>query len=356
MKPLKTKAETRPAEPEQESYPVCSKNQTGKTGWQALIAAFLDYQQGIGRAEDTLSHHRCSLKLWLRFLDERGIDDLAAVTPQVAAAYQTWLYQAKSRFKRPYTLQSQIGILNSLQVFFKFLLKTGRILSNPAETIQLPREPKKLPGTILSSQEMKRLLNQPDTATVLGFRDRAICEVLYSTGLRVSELTGMRVQDLDLSARTIFVPKSKHFNQRYVPLGDAACRYLAEYLERIRPLLLRNGQTDVIFLSRIGRPLHKTSVFNKLKVYGRRAGIKKRLTVHVFRHTLATEMLKRGADLRQIQELLGHRQLRTTQVYTHVVKGELKRIQAHCHPREQVDLPDNFVRYRGRKHLQEGDE
>ena len=351
----------------QERYPVCCIDRTGnqpeKTDWQALIERFIEYQQGINRTESTLKRHRTSLKHWTDYLNElkaentaTGGINLAAVTSQVAAGYPAWLYQAKSRYRRPFALKSQIIILNSVQVFFKYLLKTGQILSNPVEVIQLPREPKKLPGTILSSKEMKRLLAQPDTETVLGFRDRTIYEVLYSTGLRISELIGMRVQDLNLSEQTLFIPESKNFKDRYAPLGATACRYLAEYLDRVRPLLLRSSADsaplrEIVFLSRLGRSLHKTSVFKKLKIYGQRAAIEKNLTVHVFRHTLATDMLRRGADLRQIQELLGHRNLKTTQIYTHIVKGELKRMQAHCHPREQVDLPDGFTAYRGRDYL-----
>lgn len=328
----------------------------GQAGIQALIEAFISYQQGIGRTQSTLKRHRTSLKYFTDYLDQSGIAELAAVTPQTAAGYQAWIYGKKTRFKKPFALKSQIIVLNSVQVFFKYLLKTGHILINPAEVIQLPREPKKIPGTILSSKEMKRLLNQPDTGTVLGFRDRTMYEVLYSTGLRISELIGIRVQDLDLTNSSLFVSESKNFKQRYVPPGETACRYLQGYLQDIRPILLRDSETDALFLSRLSRSLHKTSVLKKLQIYGKRAGIKKHLTVHVFRHTLATDMLRRGADLRQIQELLGHRNLRTTQVYTHVFKGELKRIQSHCHPREQTDLPENFVKYRGRKYIKEDEQ
>lgn len=354
---LKTKAKVRPAEPEQGSYLVyCIESvpiERPKTDFTALIEAFISYQHGIGRTQSTLNRHRTSLKYFTDYLDERGIMKLSAVTPQVAAGYQAWLYGRITRFKKPFALKSQIIVLNSVQVFFKYLLKTGHILINPAEVIQLPREPKKIPGTILSSKEMKRLLNQPDTGTVLGFRDRTMYEVLYSAGLRISELIGIRVQDIDLSQAKLFVVESKNFKQRYVPLGETACGYLQEYLQDIRPLLLRDSVVETLFLSRLGRGLHKTSVFKKLQIYGKRAGIKKHLTVHVFRHTLATDMLRRGADLRQIQELLGHRNLRTTQIYTHVFKGELKRVQSHCHPREQTDLPENFVKYRGRKYIKD---
>ena len=348
MKALKTKAETRPAEPEQGSYGVCCI--------ESAFTGFIEACKGMGRSPQTQERHHTSFGLLRRYLDERGIDGLAAITPQVMAGFQSWLYQAKSRYKKPYSLKTQIITLNSVQVFFKHLHKTGVILSNPAEAIRLPKEPKRLPGTILNSREMKKLLRQPDTSTVLGFRDRTIYEVLYSTGLRVSEMIWLRVQDLVLSQSSIFIKETKHFRDRYVPFGETAGRYLAEYLDHVRPHLVRNPSGEIVFLSRCGQALDDGGVQQKLRIYAERARIKKHLTIHVFRHTVATEMLRRGADLRQIQELLGHRNLRTTQIYTHIVKGELKRVQAHCHPREQVDLPDGFVRYRGRDWTEKGEQ
>lgn len=317
----------------------------------AVIEAFFGYLRGIGRTACTLEHHRAALTLWRRFLAAQGVTELAAITPQTVADYQAWLYAARSRYGRPYGLQSQIGILNSLQVFCKFLVKTNRLLSDPAAALQLPKEPKRLPGKILSTADMKRLLAQPDTSTVLGFRDRTLYELLYATGLRVTEAIRLRVADVALDQASAFVAESKHFKDRYVPVGAAAGRFLAEYLRRVRPVLLRDSAVDVLFLSRLGRALDKSGVEAKLQLYAARAGIKKRVTVHTFRHTLATEMLRHGADLRQIQELLGHKNLRTTQLYTHIVKGELKRVQAKCHPREQTELPEGFVAYRGRDYL-----
>lgn len=348
MNTLEIKAETRPVEPEQESYPVCCI--------ESAFKAFIEHAKGLGRSWQTLERHQTSLNLLRRYLDERGVHDLAGLTPQVMAGFQAWLYQARSRYGKPYQLKSQIITLSSIQVFGHFLAASGRTLCDPGEAIQLPREPKRLPGTFLTTAEMKKLLRQPDTSTVLGFRDRTMYEVLYSTGLRVRELTGMRVQDLDLSHAAIFIPQSKHFKDRYVPLGETAGRYLAEYLGRVRPLLTRDDSGELAFLSRVGRRLDVGGVEQKLRLYAARARIKKHLTIHVFRHTLATEMLRHGADLRQIQEMLGHKTLKTTQIYTHIVKGELKRVQAHCHPREQNDLPDNFVRYRGRKWTQGGEQ
>jgi len=341
----------------QESYPVCCIDRSESPPSGALIGeafkAFIEYAQGLGRSWKTIEGYQASLGLFRRYLDERGAHNLAALTPQVMAGFQAWLYQARSRYRRPYTLESQINILNSVQVFGHFLAVTGRMLHDPAEAIQLPRRAKRLPGIFLSTVEMKKLLRQPDTGTVLGFRDRTMYEVLYATGLRVRELTGMRVQDLNLSQSAIFIQQSKHSKERYVPFGAAAGRYLAEYLDHVRSHMVRREGEELVFLGRCGDRLDVGGVEQKLRIYAGRAGIKKHLTIHVFRHTLATEMLRHGADLRQIQEMLGHKNLKTTQIYTHIVKGELKRVQAHCHPREQTDLPEGFVRYRGPDWTQE---
>jgi integrase/recombinase XerD len=325
---------------------------------QPHIEAFIEYAEGLGRSPQTLERHRTALGLFCRYLGESGVADaLAALTPQVMAGFQSWLYQARSRYGRPYQLKSQIITLNSIQVFGRFLAASGRLLQNPAEAIRLPREPKRLPGTILTPAEMKKLLAQPDTATVLGFRDRTFYEVLYSTGLRIMEAIRLRVPDVNFDQRTLFVHAGKGGKDRVAPLGATACRYLAEYLRRVRPVLLRGlaslreASSDTVFLDRLGHPFDKSGILKKLAIYATRAGIKKHITVHTFRHTLATEMLRHGADLRQIQELLGHANLRTTQIYTHIVKGELKRVQEQCHPREQTQLPEGFVRYRGRKFL-----
>ena len=330
---------------------------------ESAFSGFIEACKGMGRSPQTQERHHTAYGLLRRYLDECGIDGLAAITPQVMAGFQSWLYQVRSRYRKPYSLKTQIITLNSVQVFFKHLHKSGVMLTNPAESIRLPTAPRRLPGTILTAKEMKKLLHQPDISTVLGFRDRTIYEVLYSTGLRVSEMIWLRVQDLVFSQSAIFIKETKHFRDRYVPFGETAGRYLAEYLDHVRPVLsraegphlVRVPSNEVVFLSRLGRALDDGGVQQKLRIYAERAGIKKHLTIHVFRHTLATEMLRRGADLRQIQEMLGHRNLKTTQIYTHIVKGELKRVQAHCHPREQIDLPDKFVRYRGRDWTEEGE-
>ena len=328
--------------------PLAEKSQI-----ENLIEEFIRYQETIGRATSTVESNRVNLKYWQKYLAEQDITGLATVTPQIAAGYQAWVYNYQTRFEKPFTIASQIQVLNNLQVFYRYLVKTGQVLSNPAESIRLPKEPRKLPAVVLTPKEMKRLLAQPDILTVLGFRDRTMYEVLYSTGIRIGELIHLRVQDISFSDGMLFVQSGKGGKDRVVPLGKAACRFLVEYIKNIRPMFREASATDALFFNKQGRLHKKYGIWIKLRVYAMRAGIKKRITVHTFRHTLATEMLKHGADLRQIQELLGHTNLRTTQLYTQIVKGELKRVQEQCHPREKTELPENFVCYRGRKYLTE---
>ena len=322
------------------------------------IEAFAVYVESIGRSARTAEIYRQQLRYWQKYLAEKNVAGTAKggigleqITPQLVAGYQTWLYNYRTRFGKPFSLSSQRALLMTLRLFLRFLVKRRLLPSDPTAALQLPKEPQRLPGKPLTPREVKRLLEQPDTATILGFRDRTLLEVLYSTGLRMSELIRLRVNDLKLSEGLLTVRSGKGDKDRVVPLGQTACRYLAEYLKNVRPLLLCAPAVDVVFPDRYGHVLSPQGILKKLAIYAKRAGIKKRVIVHTFRHTLATEMLKAGADLRQIQEMLGHDKLTTTQIYTHVVKGELKRVQEQCHPREQTALPAGFVKYRGRAYL-----
>lgn len=316
-----------------------------------LIRAFQDYMAASGYSPRTLKHYRDILFYWRKYLDEKQIVAPDQVTPQLAADFQAWLYDYKSRFRRSLTLMTQIAVLSAVRMFYRFLVKTRRILSDPSAAIQLPKVPQRLPANILTPREAKRFLAQPDTATVIGFRDRTILELLYSTGLRLNELLTLNPEDIDLDQSAVHVRHGKGNKERLLPLGESAARYLGEYVRRVRPLLTHGRPDGRLFVNRLGDPLQKSGLCIKLHVYGERAKLKKRITVHTFRHTLATEMLKRGADLRHIQEMLGHESLTTTQRYTHLVKTELRRVQGKFHPREQSEMPEAIFRYRGTKEL-----
>lgn len=309
----------------------------------------------IGRFTEWLSVRRRSssdrdqygphLLYWIKFLEAEGIGFKEA-TPETFNRYQAWLLNYTSRFNRPLGINTQLNILSAVKVFYRFLHESGHLLHNPAANLRLPRERKKLPTDILTAAEARRLLKQPDPDTVSGFRDRTMLEVLYSCGLRIGELRRLKEEDFDSFNRTLTVREGKGGKDRVVPLGETACRYLGEYLAQVRPLLLKKP-TGVLFLNRFGGMFGVSGLCKKLKGYAKAAGIEKAITVHSFRHTLATSMLARGAELRHIQAILGHEHLRTTERYTRIVKTELRRIQAKHHPREALDLPDGAIKYRG---------
>jgi len=227
---------------------------------------------------------------------------------------------------------SAARLVATLRGFYKFLRITGRVARNPAEDLHAPRAFASLPK-FLSLEEVEALLAAPDVSTARGVRDRALIEVLYATGLRVSELTGLRVTDLKLDPGFLQCV-GKGGKQRVVPLGDEAASWVRRYLAEGRLVLARRRETPWLFLNaRDGRRITRLGFWKNLKAYGLAAGIRSRLSPHVLRHSFATHLLERGADLRAIQAMLGHADLSTTQIYTHVLEARLRSVYDRFHPR-----------------------
>jgi integrase/recombinase XerD len=222
--------------------------------------------------------------------------------------------------------------LVTLRNFFRFAQVQELITTDPSLNLESPRIRRNLPG-YLRLEEVERLLAQPDATKALGLRDRAMLEVLYSTGLRVSELIGLRVTDLDAKVGCIRCI-GKGDKERIVPAGRKALRSVEKYLQNARPKLLGKGvSSQALFVNRRGKSLSRVGVWKILSAYGRRAGLRVALTPHMLRHSFATHLLERGADLRSVQLMLGHADISTTQIYTHVVEERLKQIYKAHHPR-----------------------
>jgi integrase/recombinase XerD len=222
--------------------------------------------------------------------------------------------------------------LVSLRNFFRFAQIQELITTDPSLNLESPKIRRNLPG-YLRLEEVERLLAQPDAKTALGLRDRAMLEVLYSTGLRVSELIGLRVTDLDAKVGCIRCI-GKGDKERIVPAGRKALGIVEKYLRDARPKLLGKGvSSQALFVNRRGKSLSRVGVWKILSAYGRRAGLRVALTPHMLRHSFATHLLERGADLRSVQLMLGHADISTTQIYTHVVEERLKQIYKAHHPR-----------------------
>ena len=310
----------------------------------SLLKSWAEWIEAQGFAEGSVTDHRHKLQGYLDFLN--GEDPLQADKEKLAA-YQSHLFEWVSpKTGKRLACNTQINRLTTLRNFYRFLHETGRIAINPASVIVMPRQPKLLPPVLLKARELRRLLAAPDLGNPLGFRDRAIMEVFYATGIRVSELISLAVDDLDFEQGLVTIQKGKGGRQRIVPMGEAGQNWLTEYLENVRPVLLKDRncgraeakckpETDAVFLNRFAGRVSKSGWQKKLGEYLAMARIKKAFTTHCFRHQLATAMLERGADTRHIQEILGHETLKTTQRYLHVVKAELKRIHKTSHPRER---------------------
>lgn len=221
--------------------------------------------------------------------------------------------------------------LVTIRHFFRFSLMEGYVNDDPAATIESPRFRQSLPE-FLSVEEVDRLLHQPDVTTTVGIRDRAMIELMYSCGLRVSELCGLRVSDLQVESGCLRCI-GKGNKERLVPVGRQALGAVQQYLLSSRPKLLGEESSPYLFLNQRSRQMNRISFWKTLGQYGRKAGLRKALTPHMLRHSFATHLLDRGADLRSVQMMLGHSDISTTQIYTHVVEERLKQVYRAHHPR-----------------------
>jgi site-specific recombinase XerD len=241
------------------------------------------------------------------------------------------LYLKRSKYS-PYTVERY---MHSVKGFYKYLEEIFYILVNPCDNLILNKVSVKIP-IVLTENEVKRILNQPNTSTLIGIRDRAVLEVLYSTGIRIGEISKVTIYDMDLSSGFLRVNKGKYSKDRFVPLTKAACVYLKEYINKVRPRYTKNRLKEtVLFMGMKGKRINKVIIERFIKRYAKGAGIRKRVTAHTFRHTFATHLLDNDVDIFKIQKLLGHSRVSTTQIYTKVSPKQIKRTHSRYHPRER---------------------
>jgi integrase/recombinase XerD len=222
-------------------------------------------------------------------------------------------------------------MLSSIKTFYNYLVIEGVVEQNPFQDVRTPQRDKRLP-TVMTRDEVVALINAPDTDTPLGMRDRTFFEVLYATGLRVSELVGLKMDNLNLDAGFVIV-MGKGSKQRIVPFGEVALGFLRAYLAQTRPGLLKRCVNSRVFVNRDGLPMSRQGFWKLIKKHCLAAGIAKKISPHTLRHSFATHILEGGADLRSVQVMLGHADIVTTQIYTHVATGTLKKIHDTYHPR-----------------------
>jgi integrase/recombinase XerD len=294
----------------------------------ATVAAFLTHVRvERGLSANTVAAYRRDLLKFEDFARKRKLP-LESVARDNLVEFLASLYRQK--------LESRTVArhLVTLRNFFRFAQVQELITTDPSLNLESPKIRRSLPG-YLRLEEIERLLVQPDDKTPLGLRDRAMLDVLYSTGLRVSELINLRVMDLDTAVGCVRCI-GKGDKERIVPIGKKALALVERYLRDARPKLIGKGKqalATTLFINRRGAPLSRVGVWKILSAYGRKAGLRSALTPHMLRHSFATHLLERGADLRSVQLMLGHSDISTTQIYTHVVEERLKQIYKAHHPR-----------------------
>ena len=301
-------------------------------GLYPYVLAFLEWGGVKGLSVNTLKQREVGLQRWILWCDDRGLDDPRAITKPIIERYQKHLYYCRQDNGQPLSARYQVALLLPIKSFFKWLAKTNRILYNPASEIELPKVPSRLPQSILSVEEVERVMSLPKTDTVYGVRDRAILETLYSTGIRRAECVELGLYDVDSQRQTVMVRQGKGSKDRLLPIGKRALYWIEQYRDHVRPQLMMDMDTPQLFLTDYGEPFIKGRLGALVKRYLHHAEIEKPGGCHLFRHAMATHMLDNGADLRFIQMMLGHSELSTTEIYTHVSIEKLREIHAATHP------------------------
>jgi integrase/recombinase XerD len=306
-------------------------NPTAAWPFERWIDAFLAYaltEEGL--APQSIEAYKRDLDDFARFLAGRGASDPGQVTRSAVTLY---LVALRRRGRAPATVKRRAAAVRSL---FKYLLRENVLTADPTLDLAAPKLPKRLPR-VLTIEEVERLLAAPDLSSPRGLRDRAMLELLYGSGLRVSEVTSLNVGDVDLSVELVRC-LGKGSKERLVPIGSHAVRAVRAYQQTARPVLVGRRMTSALFLNRRGDRLTRQGCWKLLRGHARRAGIMRPLTPHVLRHSFATHLLERGADLRAVQEMLGHATINTTQIYTHVARDRLRVIYAQAHPRAAMRI------------------
>lgn len=298
--------------------------------------AYLERLSARNYAVATRANIEQVINIFLLWAAERELSQATQITRPILEAYQLALSRSKkSRGQgkgKPLGWSTQTRVLTTLKGWFKWLTRQNILLHNPASELELPRREMRLPVAGLTLSQMETLLAIPDTRDPLGVRDRAMLEVFYSTGMRRAELTRLGLSDFNAERRTLLVRQGKGHKDRMVPLGEVAAFWLTRYLEEVRPRLLLDSREQALFLTGYGGPFNPDVLSRMMSAWLKTAGLEGKGCCHLLRHTCATHMLEGGADIRYIQQLLGHANLDTTSIYTQVAIHRLQEVHARCHP------------------------
>jgi integrase/recombinase XerD len=302
----------------------------------AYLARHLEWMAVRHYAETSISGRKHYIGLFIIWCKERDLRQPQEITRPILENYQRSLFRLKKTNGKPLSARSQANHISSLKGFFSWLSKSRYILYNPASELEAPRRQKRLPRYTLNEAEIEKVLSIPDLSDPLRLRDRAIMEVLYSTGIRRAELIHLNRLDLDRERGVLAIWQGKGQQDRMVPIGERAIDWIDRYLDEARADYVLSQDDDTLFLNKNGIPVNKKSLSRRVGEYIDKARIGKRGACHLFRHSFANLMLENGAEIRYIQEILGHASIRTTQIYTQVSIQKLRQVHGQMHPGERA--------------------
>ena len=300
----------------------------------ALMEEYLEWMSAQNFSGDTVKTFRACIGYFLEWCGERSLEDVTEITRPVLERYQRALYHYRKKDGAPLTFRTQNGRLRALKGWFRWLARQNWLLHNPASELLLPRLENRLPKHVLSVAHMEAILRQPNVSTVEGLRDRAILETFYATGMRRMEVANLKVYDIDRERGSVMVRLGKGKKDRHIPISERALRWIGKYTAEARPSLLMGGDDGTVFLED-GEGFDRIRLTTLVRGYIRKSETGKTGGCHLFRHTVATLMLENGADIRVIQEMLGHARLTTTEMYTRVSINLLKQVYLGTHPGAQ---------------------
>ena len=297
-----------------------------------LLSEYCDWMRVRNYSEGTIRNGQLYIGRFIEWLAERSLSDAAEVTKPMLERYQRVLFGYRKKDGQPLSVSGQHVRLTTIQGFFKWLCRHNYLTANPAADLELPKIGQRLPRAVLTAQEAEQILNETDLSTATGLRDRAILEMLYATGIRRKELASLKLYDIDLERETVLVRQGKGNKDRLLPMGQRACAWVRKYIEDARGDIVIEPDGRDLFLCNSGTAMTPAILGNLVRGYVKKSGIAKSGSCHLFRHAMATLMLENGADIRYVQEMLGHARLNTTEIYTRVNIQKLMEVHRLTHP------------------------
>jgi integrase/recombinase XerD len=307
------------------------------TPLELMQQEFLKALQVKNFSDYTVRSRRVAIRYFIQWAQERGLSEPLEITRPVLERYQRHLFHARKKSGELLSFRTQQCYLIPLRVWFKWMTRQNYILHNPASELELPRLVRTLPKNIPSPKQIEQIMTQPDIREAAGLRDRAMLELLYSSGPRRLELIGLKLSDLNLDQGLMLIREGKGKRDRYVPVTERAAIWMEKYIREARPLLAIEPDDYTLFLTGQGEPFSRSHVSSTVRAHIVKADIGITGSCHMLRHAMATHMLEGGADIRYIQQMLGHTNLRSTEIYTHVALRALQQIHAATHPAAFLD-------------------